>query len=63
MESQTLPFGKKLNKKQLKTIQGGMLNCFDHQLCENPPCESSGSRCTITSSFCAQEECRPKHPY
>lgn len=53
--------GKKLNKKELKTIHGGMLNCFNHELCENPPCGTGGSRCAITSSFCAQEECRPKH--
>ncbi|WP_185289684.1 bacteriocin [Chryseobacterium lactis] len=55
--------GKKLNKKELKSITGGLLNCIEPTptFCPDPPCQG-GSRCKITSSSCAQLECRPNHP-
>lgn len=55
--------GKKLNKKELKFIAGGLLNCIESipTFCPDPPCEG-GSRCKITSPYCAQEQCRPNWP-
>lgn len=55
--------GKKLNKKELKSITGGLLNCIEPTptFCPDPPYQG-GSRCKITSPSCAQLECRPNHP-
>ncbi|WP_117614430.1 hypothetical protein [Chryseobacterium angstadtii] len=57
-----LQSGKKLSKKQLKTIAGGLLNCVQPVLCPDYPCEPSSdpNGCTIISKSCAQKECRPQ---
>lgn len=53
--------GKKLNKKELRTIKGGLINCMEPVLCPTP-CEPSSDPygCTIISPKCAQKECRPE---
>lgn len=62
MKSLFLKGGKKLTKKQLKTIAGGLLNCAAPVLCPVQPCEPSSdpNGCTIISKVCAQKECRPQ---
>ncbi len=52
---------KKLNKRELKTIRGGLLDCIRPVLCPIQPCEPSSDPygCTIISPACAQKECRP----
>lgn len=62
MKTMFLQSGKKLSKKQLKTIAGGLLDCMRPTLCQNPPCEPSSDPygCTIISKVCAQKECRPQ---
>lgn len=60
MKNLFLQSGKKLSKKELKTIAGGMLNCIRPVLCPTPDCASSDPYgCTIISKACAQKECRP----
>ncbi len=59
MKNQDLINGKKLNKKQLRSITGGLLDCMKPVPCTDPPCESTGSMCTRISPVCAQVECRP----
>ncbi|WP_336963419.1 bacteriocin [Chryseobacterium contaminans] len=62
MKNQISPFSKKLNKKELKSITGGLLNCMEPVLCPTPyePCESPyPNGCTIISPSCGQKECRP----
>ncbi|EJL71816.1 hypothetical protein [Chryseobacterium populi] len=49
MENQKLPKGKKLNKKQLRTVTGGLEDCI------NP---ATGG-CRKISIGCAQPQCRP----
>ncbi|PKF75718.1 bacteriocin [Chryseobacterium sp. PMSZPI] len=61
MKHQNVKNGKKLNKKELKHITGGLLNCIEPTFCPDPPCEASG-RCKIVSPSCAQEKCRPNWP-
>lgn len=39
--------GKKLDKKALKTISGGLLSCVDHET----------GRCRITGTKCFEREC------
>lgn len=51
--------GKKLNKKELKMIQGGKLDCYKPVICKDPPCEAN-TACSIISIGCAQIECRPQ---
>lgn len=62
MKNQVSQFGKKLNKKELTSIRGGLLNCMEPVLCPTPyePCESPyPNGCTIISPVCGQKECRP----
>ncbi|WP_278353305.1 bacteriocin [Chryseobacterium gleum] len=61
MENQISQIGKKLNKKELRTIKGGLINCMEPVLCPTP-CEPSSDPygCTIISPKCAQKECRPE---
>lgn len=62
MKNHISGFGKKLNKKELTTIRGGLLNCMEPVLCPTPyePCEPPyPNGCTIISTACAQKECRP----
>lgn len=62
MKSQHLINGKKLNKNQLRTIKGGLLNCMEPVLCTTNPCEPSPypNGCTTISISCAQKICRPE---
>ncbi|SIS65437.1 bacteriocin-type signal sequence-containing protein [Chryseobacterium ureilyticum] len=66
MNHKFLTSGKRLNKKQLKTIQGGMLNCMEPILCTDPPCEiyppGDVRNCSTISMACAQKVCRPQNP-
>lgn len=61
MKNQISQIGKKLNKKELRTIKGGLINCMEPVLCPTP-CEPSSDPygCTIISPKCAQKECRPE---
>ncbi|MDR6372042.1 bacteriocin-like protein [Chryseobacterium bernardetii] len=61
MRKQISEIGKKLNKKELRTIKGGLINCMEPVLCPTP-CEPSSDPygCTIISPKCAQKECRPQ---
>ncbi|WP_454045488.1 bacteriocin [Chryseobacterium sp. Marseille-Q8038] len=63
MKKMELNKGKKLNKKELKSIQGGMLNCMEAILCTEFPCEAYPPgdirNCTTISPGCAQKICRP----
>lgn len=63
MKNILLKSGKKLSKKELRTIAGGKLNCMTQEtLCTNPPCEQIPfGTCTKISKNCAQEECRPDY--
>lgn len=47
--------GKKLNKKELRSITGGLLRCTD----------LNTGRCKITGTMCAEIECRyvPEPPF
>lgn len=62
MKNQTLQKGKKLNKKQLRTITGGMLDCMQPVFCPSLPCDPSPdpNGCTTISMSCAQKVCRPE---
>ncbi|WP_126651156.1 hypothetical protein [Chryseobacterium aureum] len=62
MKNQITQIGKKLNKKELRTIKGGLINCMEPVLCPAPPCEPASDPygCTIISPKCAQKECRPQ---
>ncbi|MGU3377020.1 bacteriocin [Chryseobacterium sp. M5A1_1a] len=46
---------RKLNKKELKSITGGLIGCIDH----------TTGRCRITGTVCAERECRyvPEPPF
>lgn len=61
MRNKISQIGKKLNKKELRTIKGGLINCMEPVLCPTP-CEPSSDPygCTIISPKCAQKECRPE---
>jgi len=59
MKNQVLNNGNKLNKKQLRSITGGLINCMEPILCTDPPCDPPASLCTKFSPSCAQKECRP----
>ncbi|WP_276875821.1 bacteriocin [Chryseobacterium joostei] len=48
MRIQISQIGKKLNKKKLKTITGGLARCID----------LTTGRCRMTGSSCAERECR-----
>ncbi|SFN00103.1 bacteriocin-type signal sequence-containing protein [Chryseobacterium oleae] len=64
MKNSFLQRGKKLSKKELKTIAGGKLDCMEPVLCTDPPCEVFSSddprACTKISVGCAQKICRPQ---
>ncbi|RQO33833.1 hypothetical protein DBR39_22965 [Chryseobacterium sp. KBW03] len=64
MKNQINQIGKKLNKKELKTIKGGMLDCMEPILCTEFPCETyppdDVRNCTKISVGCAQKICRPQ---
>lgn len=55
--------GKKLEKKQLKMIHGGLLDCMEAVPCTEFPCETYPPgdirNCTLFSPSCAQKICRP----
>ncbi|CEJ69031.1 MULTISPECIES: bacteriocin [Chryseobacterium] len=49
MKNQNLAKGKKLNKKQLRSITGGLMDCIDPMT----------GACSKISIGCAQLQCRP----
>ncbi|CAM3088845.1 hypothetical protein DRF59_18670 [Chryseobacterium flavum] len=65
MKNQILQPGKKLSKKELKTIAGGLINCMPAEPCppypDTNPCESQADAngCIKISPYCGQKECRP----
>lgn len=64
MKNEILSRGKKLNKKELKTIAGGLINCMPPQVVCPPPLEPCPSNvdangCSMISPFCGQKICRP----
>ncbi|MBT2622212.1 MULTISPECIES: bacteriocin [Chryseobacterium] len=63
MKNQNLQKGKKLTKKELKTIVGGMLDCKQPIACPTYPCDPPlpdyPNGCTTIAVGCAQKECRP----
>ncbi|MGU3377016.1 hypothetical protein [Chryseobacterium sp. M5A1_1a] len=64
MQSKISLIGKKLNKKELKIIAGGMLDCMPAQVICLPhlePCESNvdANGCSMISPHCGQKICRP----
>ncbi|WP_431609987.1 hypothetical protein [Chryseobacterium sp. 'Rf worker isolate 10'] len=66
MKKLDLSKGKRLNKQELKSIHGGMLNCMEPILCTEFPCETYPPgdirNCTTISIGCAQKICRPQDP-
>lgn len=64
MKNQISQIGKRLNKKQLRSIAGGMLNCMEPILCppypEPCPPREGVDACTTISPACAQKICRPQ---
>ena len=56
MKNQINQIGKKLNKKQLRTIKGGLINCIEPVLCPTLFCEPSSDQngYTIISPKCSQ---------
>lgn len=61
MKNQKLITGKKLNKKELKTILGGRLDCYAGPCMMGHPCEQiPAGVCIKIHPGCAQEECRPR---
>lgn len=50
MKNHNLPQGKKLNKRELRVIRGGLRDCIDPQT----------GACKLISIGCAQLECRPE---
>ncbi|MDQ1161854.1 hypothetical protein QE422_002222 [Chryseobacterium sp. SORGH_AS 447] len=61
MKNQNLINGKKLNKKQLRFITGGLLNCLESN-CPTPGgCPILNEYgCITISNVCAQKECKPQ---
>ncbi|PWN71861.1 hypothetical protein C1631_004390 [Chryseobacterium phosphatilyticum] len=63
MKNQISQIGKKLNKKELKSITGGMYDCMVPEPCEPYPgtCEShaDANGCTMIHPRCGQKICRP----
>ncbi|SHM11300.1 bacteriocin [Chryseobacterium contaminans] len=51
MNSNSSSKGKKLNKKELRTINGGLLMCLDASL-----------RCRQYHPKCAEDQCKPDQP-
>ncbi|UZT98713.1 hypothetical protein ODZ84_03830 [Chryseobacterium fluminis] len=58
MKNQNLFHGKKLYKKQLCSISGGLYDCMEAVLCTDPPCDPAPV-CTKIHPACAQKQCRP----
>ncbi|MCJ8154861.1 hypothetical protein MKJ01_13900 [Chryseobacterium sp. SSA4.19] len=65
MKNLNVIHGKKLDKKQLRSINGGAIaDCFAQGCppfvpeCPQQPANEFG--CTIISIDCAQKECRPR---
>ncbi|WP_117616569.1 bacteriocin [Chryseobacterium sp. JM1] len=52
MKNQNLANGKKLNKKELRSITGGLMMCRDPKT----------NQCRIFSIGCADPQCRPDLP-
>jgi bacteriocin-like protein len=60
MKNQNLSNGKKLNKKQLRSITGGLLNCFESNCPTLGGCPILNEYgCITIATACAQKECRP----
>lgn len=49
MKNQNLQKGKKLNKRELRVITGGLMQCRDPKT----------NGCRVFSTGCAEPECRP----
>ncbi|SIS29466.1 hypothetical protein SAMN05421639_101490 [Chryseobacterium shigense] len=49
MKNQTLEKGKKLNKRALRSITGGLMMCLDPKT----------NQCRVFSKGCADPQCRP----
>jgi hypothetical protein len=52
MKNQNEQKGKKLNKRELRSITGGLIDCIDPRT----------GGCRIVSMGCAQLQCRPELP-
>ncbi|WP_370901446.1 hypothetical protein [Chryseobacterium gossypii] len=52
MKNQNVQKGKKLNKKELRVITGGLMDCIDPMT----------GYCKTISVGCAQKQCRPELP-
>ncbi|MDR2236890.1 MAG: hypothetical protein LBE92_12265 [Chryseobacterium sp.] len=56
--------GRKLNKKELRTIAGGLIDCMPPRPCPpypescDPDPDTNG--CSMISPFCGQKICRPQ---
>lgn len=50
MENHNLAKGKKLNKKELRSITGGLMMCIDPKT----------GGCRVISKGCADPQCRPE---
>ncbi len=64
MKSKSIATAKKLGKKELKMIAGGMLDCMPAQeicLPHMDPCHSNVDEngCAMISPNCGQKICRP----
>ncbi|AZA83989.1 bacteriocin [Chryseobacterium lactis] len=49
MQNQNLEKGKKLNKKELRSITGGLRQCID----------PATNQCRVFGLGCAEPQCRP----
>ncbi|GEN74833.1 hypothetical protein CHA01nite_05730 [Chryseobacterium hagamense] len=59
MKNQNLINGKKLNKKQLRSITGGLLNCLETNCPTLGGCPILNEYgCITISKVCAQKECK-----
>lgn len=64
MKIKTALKAKKLSKKELKTIAGGLIDCMPAQeicLPHMEPCHSNVDEngCAMISPYCGQKICRP----
>ncbi|PKF75717.1 bacteriocin [Chryseobacterium sp. PMSZPI] len=63
MKNQFTQISKKLSKKELKSIAGGMYDCMVPEPCQPYPgtCEShaDANGCTMIHPKCGQAICRP----
>ncbi|WBV57854.1 hypothetical protein PFY10_05280 [Chryseobacterium daecheongense] len=62
MKNKNFIKAKKLTKRELRTIIGGMLDCKQPIACPTYPCDPPlpdyPNGCTTISPSCAQKECR-----